>query len=476
MEKGRLLMNEASSSPSGESSRLRYEQKLLALHNHALKLSSAKDIEQIVDYTLDSMELSLGFDYADITAVEEGYLCNQGSRGKEVGYEDLPLDGSGIIVKAAKTKQTVMALDTSTEPSYVDREGADWKGTPTMLSELAVPVMLNDEVWGILNVEDARVNAFTSDDKALLELLALHVASDIRRLKQNEALMTQARVLESMVEGVNVADDKGAIFYTNPAFEKMFGYESGELIGRHVSDLNAYPPEENALFINDIVEAMATKGAWRGEVHNRRKDGSEFYTSVSVTGLKLREKEHWISVQEDVTERKRTEEALRQRLRELDALEETVADLTRKRDLQGMLERIVERAARLLGATSGGMYICDADKQEARCVVSYNTPPNIVGAVLRFGEGAAGVVAVTAKPLIIDDYRTWPGRALVFERNQPFSSVLSVPMIWHGRVTGVIHVLGNNKSRRFTQADQRLLSMFANHATLAIESVRRNAA
>ena len=61
-----------------------------------------------------------------------------------------------------------------------------------------------------------------------------------------------------MVEGVNVADDKGVIFYTNPAFEKMFGYDSGELISRHVSILNAYPHEENALIVNDIVGAMET--------------------------------------------------------------------------------------------------------------------------------------------------------------------------------------------------------------------------
>ena len=281
LEKGQLFMDETSS--SGHSlSRFRYEEKLLALHTHALKLSNARDIEEIINYTLNAMEFSLGFDYADITAVEKGYLRNKGSRGKKIGYADLPLDGAGIIVKAAKTKQTVVVLDTRTEPSYVDREGAKWKSPPTMLSELAVPVILEDDVWGVLNVEDAQVNAFTSDDKTLLELLASHVASDIRRLRQNEALMTQSRVLECMVEGVAVTDDKGVIFYTNPAFEKMFGYESGELNGRHVSVLNAYPPEENVLIANDIARAMKNKGMWYHELHNRRKDGIEFYTSASV--------------------------------------------------------------------------------------------------------------------------------------------------------------------------------------------------
>ena len=109
-------------------------------------------------------------------------------------------------------------------------------------------------------------------------------------------------------------------------------------------------------------------------------------------------------------------------------------------------------------------------------MVSYHTSTNAVGTILKFGEGAAGMVALTAKPLIIDDYSIWPGRAPVFESDRPFASVLSVPMIWHGQVTGVIHVLDNDRTRRFTVADERLLSMFANHAAIAIESVRRIAA
>ena len=174
----------------------------------------------------------------------------------------------------------------------------------------------------------------------------------------------------------------------------------------------------------------------------------------------------------DITERKRAEEALCRRAEELAALQSTVLDITGHHDLPILLQTIVERAARLLGAPAGGMYLCDPEKQEARCVVSYNTPHDYTGTVLKYGEGAAGIVAQTGEPLIVDDYRTWQGRATVFEEKRPFMAVLTVPMIWQGRVTGVIHVLDDTASRRFTQTDQELLTLFANHAAIAVENTR----
>jgi PAS domain S-box-containing protein len=166
------------------------------------------------------------------------------------------------------------------------------------------------------------------------------------------------------------------------------------------------------------------------------------------------------------------EEAVRRRAGELNALQATVLDITTPHDLPTLLQTIVERAARLLNALGGGMYLCDPDRQEVRCVVSYNTPRDYTGTVLKYGEGAAGTVAQIGEPLIVDDYRVWPGRAAAYEEEQPFTAVLSAPMIWQGQVTGVIHVLHDVESRRFTEAGLQLLTLFANHAAIAVENAR----
>jgi len=177
-------------------------------------------------------------------------------------------------------------------------------------------------------------------------------------------------------------------------------------------------------------------------------------------------------VEQSEEERKRAQESLRQRAEELAALQATVLEIAAPHDLPSLLHTIVERAARLLNANSGGMYLCDPSRDEIRCVVSYNTPQDYTGTVLKYGEGAAGMVAQSGKPLVIDDYRSWGGRAAAFDAEQPFMAVLSAPMIWQGQVIGVIHVLHDMEGRLFSQAELDLLTLFSNHAAVAVENTR----
>ncbi|MGD8403313.1 MAG: PAS domain S-box protein [Anaerolineales bacterium] len=174
----------------------------------------------------------------------------------------------------------------------------------------------------------------------------------------------------------------------------------------------------------------------------------------------------------DITERKQAEQALSRRIDELGALYKTTLEIISVHDLSSLLNSIVKRAVALLGGTGGGLYLCDLEMEQARCVVSYQTQDDYTGTVLRFGEGAAGKVAATGEPLIIDDYRTWDGRAKVFEEKQPFNAMVSAPMLWKGRVTGVVHVLHDSEKRKFTQEDLKLLISFANQAAIAVENTR----
>jgi signal transduction histidine kinase len=154
------------------------------------------------------------------------------------------------------------------------------------------------------------------------------------------------------------------------------------------------------------------------------------------------------------------------------ALYANALDITRSQDLLELLYTIVERATRLLGGAGGGLYLADQNRQEVRCVVSFNTEVDYSGTVLRYGEGAAGVVAETGQSLIIDDYQTWPHRAAVFEDDRPFSAILSVPLLWKDQVNGVLHVWQDAASYKFTEADKELLVQFASQASIAVENAR----
>jgi PAS domain S-box-containing protein len=120
-----------------------------------------------------------------------------------------------------------------------------------------------------------------------------------------------ALIVESMTEGVSLATEEGMIVYTNPAEDAMFGYAPGELVGRHVSVQNAYPPEENARRVGEVIATLKAKGVWQGEWHNRRKDGSDFFTSSRITAVELDGRTHWLCVQRDVTAMRAAERAHR---------------------------------------------------------------------------------------------------------------------------------------------------------------------
>ncbi|HIK12049.1 MAG TPA: PAS domain S-box protein, partial [Oscillatoriaceae cyanobacterium M33_DOE_052] len=141
------------------------------------------------------------------------------------------------------------------------------------------------------------------------------------------ALHTQDRVLEKMVEGVNVANENGIIIYTNPAFDTMFGYKPEELIGRHISILNNYPPDENARIVGEIMASLKTKGSWVGELANRRKDGTEFTTKAQISGIEIAGKQSWISVQEDITDRRRIEIEMRESEERFRQMAENIASV-----------------------------------------------------------------------------------------------------------------------------------------------------
>jgi len=145
---------------------------------------------------------------------------------------------------------------------------------------------------------------------------------DITKHKQLEnKLLTQSQILNNMREGANLIRVKDSkIMYTNPNFDSLFGYERGELLGKHISVVNAsteISPEETA---QEIKTELKHNGEWHGEITNIKKDGTLFICSASVSTFNHPEfGDVLISVHTDITEHKKKEEQL-QRSQKLEAL------------------------------------------------------------------------------------------------------------------------------------------------------------
>ena len=128
--------------------------------------------------------------------------------------------------------------------------------------------------------------------------------------RAEESLRLQTEITANMAEGVYlVGTDDGIIRYANPKFEAMFGYEPGEMDGRHVSIVNN-PTEKNAEeTAKEIMGILDRDGVWHGEVNNIKKDGTPFWCYANVSVFNHHEYGRvLVSVHTDITERKKMDQ------------------------------------------------------------------------------------------------------------------------------------------------------------------------
>jgi PAS domain S-box-containing protein len=158
----------------------------------------------------------------------------------------------------------------------------------------------------------ARIRELEGANRRIEQQVAELNRAEQTRKRAEEHLHLKGQLVTNMAEGVCLVQARDAVIvYVNEQFEKMFGYGSGELLDKPVASLNVLgdrSPEETAAA---IICSLTETGVWRGEVQNVRKDGTVFWTYANVSTFE--HFEHgtiWISVQGDITERKRAEAAL----------------------------------------------------------------------------------------------------------------------------------------------------------------------
>ncbi len=171
----------------------------------------------------------------------------------------------------------------------------------------------------------------------------------------------------------------------------------------------------------------------------------------------------------DLTERQQAEEQVRRRADEFAMLYDTAHNLAQsQQNLNVVLKVIAARAAALLGTNTAGFYLYDAANENLDLVVKVGEmfPPGEIR--LKIGQGASGLAAQTRASVIVNDYTIWENRSSAYDSIN-IKAVLSVPMLYSGEMIGVLTIGEiNDSSRKFTEADTRLLELFASQAAAAI--------
>jgi PAS domain S-box-containing protein len=124
----------------------------------------------------------------------------------------------------------------------------------------------------------------------------------------------QSAALNAAANAIVITDRTGLIEWANRAFSDLTGYTGAEAVGQNPWELVRSEPYDQALY-ETLWETILAGQVWRGEIINRRKDGSLYTEEQAVTPVRNAQGEisHFIAVTQDITERKRAEEETRQR-------------------------------------------------------------------------------------------------------------------------------------------------------------------
>ncbi len=155
----------------------------------------------------------------------------------------------------------------------------------------------------------------------------------------------------------------------------------------------------------------------------------------------------------------------------LRALDETALALLDQRDSAVLLVAILTRACALLGTPHGYIYIAEPDVEELVMRHGIGVFEGYVGRRISIGEGVAGEVYQSAKPVAVEDYDGFSGKLGFVPRGQ-LGAVVGVPLSSGGQVVGVIGLASGSTDRPFREREIDALSRFAQLASIAIDNAR----
>lgn len=164
--------------------------RMLARLSH--EFSSILQLNELLAKIAKSLRTLIHYDAFSVLLVdtEQQYLRQRFSEryDQRVSLDNIPL-GKGITGAAVEQRETIRVYDTLADSRYIAT-------TPDIRSEVAVPLIVQDRVVGVLNLESERIGYFSDEHVRLLSLLAPQIASSVENARLYEELAQREQRME----------------------------------------------------------------------------------------------------------------------------------------------------------------------------------------------------------------------------------------------------------------------------------------
>lgn len=240
---------------------------------------------------------------------------------------------------------------------------------------VAVSVSNKDEIGSMANSFNMMIRDLKHHHEHLEDLVNERT---IELSKLNKAV-------EQSPISIIITGPDGSIEYVNPKFVEITGYTIDEAIGNNPRILNSgMMPKE---FFSDMWNTILAGKEWHGDFANKRKNGEIFWEAASISPLKNERGDitHYVALKEDITERKKTEEALEENRYLLSSIIDNSTSVIYMKDISGkylLVNNSFEKAVNLsreeiIGKTAYDFYpedVADALKNNDMMVIESGQP------------------------------------------------------------------------------------------------------
>lgn len=204
---------------------------------------------------------------------------------------------------------------------------------------MGIPVIAGNEVVAVLIFF---VRKRRTEDEQLVRLIttvAMQLGVVIKQKRAEDELRKLSTVINQSINAIFITNVEGTIEYVNPMFEQVTGYPKEEVLGQNPRILAS--GETTHAEYGELWRTITAGKTWRGVFKNKKKNG-QYYWGCGVISPIINKKgivTHFLAVQEDITEKMKSEE----KIRYLSSYDETTG-LFNRTCFMGLLQEWITRA------------------------------------------------------------------------------------------------------------------------------------